>query len=154
MIKTCDKIILDFTCLTMIDPATGWFKIIELPLPSVTVKREGKEITEVIIDKTSASVAKLFNKQWLSCYPRAKNIIYDNGSEFKLNFKALCKSYGLKRKPTTVKNPQANTILERIHGVFMDMLRTTNIYMADMTNAEMIDDFLVNAAWDLRSTYH
>ena len=47
----------------MIDPAIGWFEIIELSLASVTVKREGKEITEVIIDKSSASVAKLFNKQ-------------------------------------------------------------------------------------------
>jgi len=153
-IKARDKTILDFMCLTMIDPATGWFEIIELPLASVTVTREGKEITEVIIDKSSASVAKLFNKQWLSRYPRSKNIIYDNGSEFKLNFEALCKSYGLKRKPTTVKNPQANAILERIHGVFMDMLRTTNLDMAETTNAEMIDDFLVNAAWALRSTYH
>ena len=153
-IKARDKTILDFMCLTMIDPATGWFEIIELPLASVTVKREGKEITEVIIDKSSASVAKLFNKQWLSRYPRSKNIIYDNGSEFKLKFEALCKSYGLKRKPTTVKNPQANAILERIHGVFMDMLRTTNLDMAETTNAEMIDDFLVNAAWALRSTYH
>jgi len=44
----------------MIDPATGWFEIIELPLDSVTVKQEGKEIAEVIIDKLSASVAKLF----------------------------------------------------------------------------------------------
>ena len=35
-----------------------------------------------------------------------------------------------------------------------DMLRTTNLDMAETTNAEMIDDFLVNAAWALRSTYH
>ena len=89
----------------MIDPATSWFEIIELSLSSVTVNREGKEIIEVIIDKLPASVANLFNKQWLSRYPRAKNVIYDNRSEFKLNFQALCKSYGLVRKPTTVKNP-------------------------------------------------
>jgi len=36
----------------------------------------------------------------------------------------------------------------------MDMLRTTNLDIADTTNAEMIDDFLVNAAWALCSTYH
>ena len=153
-IKAKDKTILDFMCLTMIDPATGWFEIIELPLTSVTVTREGEEITEVIIDKSSASVANLFNKQWLSRYPRAKNIIYDNGSEFKLNFQALCKSYGLERKPTTVKNPQANAILERIHGVFTDMLRTANLDMQETCSAEMIDDFLVAAAWAIRSTYH
>ena len=62
-IKAKDKTILDFMCLTMIDPATGRFEIIELPLTSVTVTREGKEITEVIIDKSAASVATLFNEQ-------------------------------------------------------------------------------------------
>jgi len=88
-------------CVAMIDPATGWFEIIELPLTSVTVTREGEEITEIIIDKSSASVANLFHKQWLSRYPRAKHIIYDNGSEFKLSFQTLCKTYGLERKLTT-----------------------------------------------------
>jgi hypothetical protein len=153
-IKAKDDTVLDFMCLTMIDPATGWFEIVELPLASVNVKRNGKEIAEIIIDKSSAAVSKLFNKQWLSRYPRAKYITYDNGSEFKLHFESLCDSYGLKRKPTTIKNPQANAILERIHGVFTDMLRTSNLDMQDTVDAEMIDDFLVNAAWAIRSTYH
>ncbi len=34
------------------------------------------------------------------------------------------------------------------------MLRTSNLDMQDTVNAEMIDDFLVNAAWAIRSTYH
>ena len=89
----------------MIDPATGWFEIAELPNADVTYVRKGKEVIEVIIDKSSAMVSQLFNKSWLSCYPRAKNIIYDNGSEFKLHFKPLCNSYGLKRTPTSINNP-------------------------------------------------
>ena len=97
-------------CLTMVDPATGWFEVAELPLRSVTVKREGDEVTEVIIDKSSAAVAHLFNKQWLSHYPRPRYIILDNGSKFKLEFASLCTSYGIKRKPITVKKPQANTV--------------------------------------------
>jgi len=36
----------------------------------------------------------------------------------------------------------------------MDMLRTINLDMAETTNAELINDFLVNAAWALCSTYH
>ena len=137
-IKAKDDTVLDFMCLTMIDPTIGWFKIMELPLASVTVKQEGKEITEIIIDKSSAAVSKLFNKQWLSRYPRAKYITYNNGSEFKLHFESLCDSYRLKRKPTTIKNPQANAILERIHGVFTDMLRTSNLDMQDTVNTEMM----------------
>ena len=38
-IKGKDGTILDFMCLTMIDPATSWFEIIELPIASVTVER-------------------------------------------------------------------------------------------------------------------
>ena len=153
-LKGKDGTILDFMCLTMIDPATGWFEVIELPLTSVAVKREGEEIVEVIIDKSSASISQLFNKQWLSRYPRPKYIIYDQGSEFKLHFEALCESYNVKRKPTSVRNPQANAVLERIHSVFGDMMRTSMMDMSDTVTGRMIDDFIVAAAWALRSTYH
>jgi hypothetical protein len=48
-------------------------------------------------------------------------IIYNNGSEFKLHFCSLCDTYGIKRQPTSVKNPQAKTILERIHVVHIQI---------------------------------
>ena len=153
-IKGKDGTILDFMCLTMIDPATGWFEIMELPNAECTYVRKGQEIIEVIIDKSSATVSHLFNKSWLSCYPRSKNIIYDNGSEFKLHFEALCDSYGLKRKPTTIKNPQANAILERIHAVIADMMRTSGLDMSETCTPEMIDEFLTNVGLAIRSTYH
>ncbi len=81
-------------------------------------------------------------------------MIYDNGSEFKLHFKYLCKSYGIKHKPTTVKNPQANAILEYVHQVFGQMLRTAEIDMADSVTPDDVDIFLDNAAWAICSTYH
>ena len=86
-------------------------------------------------------MSQLFNKYWLSRYPRAKNIIYDNGSEFKLHFKSLCDSYGLKRKPTSIKNPQANAVLERIHAVVTSMMRTSGLDNSDAITPEMIDIF-------------
>jgi len=149
-----DRSILDFMCLTMIDQATGWFEIIELPNECLTVTRKGKEITDVVIDKSSAQISRLFNKQWLSRYPRATNVIYDNGSEFKLHFAALCDTYGIKRKPTTVKNPQANSILERIHQVFSNMMRTSGLDKSDTVTPEMVDNFITDAAWAIRSTHH
>ena len=133
--------------LTMMDPTTSWFEMIELPLGSVKYSRKGKEITEVVIDKTSAQISKLFNKQWLSRYPHAKYVIYDNGSEFKPHFQSLCESYGIKQKPTTVKNPQLNAILERIHAVIGDMLRTINMDMANTTSPEQVNEFVTNSAW-------
>ena len=86
--------------------------------------------------------------------PTSQYIVYDNGSEFKLHFETLCDSYGLKHKPTSVKNPQANAILERVHQTIMGMLRTAEIDMADTVSESDIADFLTNAAWAVRSTYH
>ena len=65
-------------------------EIIELPLASVTCKQEEEEITQIIIDKSSEMAFCLFNKQWLSRYPRAKHIEHDNGSEFNENVDANC----------------------------------------------------------------
>ncbi len=81
-------------------------------------------------------------------------MIYDNGSKFKLHFRDLCKTYGIKRKPTSIKNPQANAILERIHAVFTNMLRTAELDMAESVNASDIDIFLADAAWAICSTHH
>jgi len=148
------SVILDFMCLTMIDPATGWFEIIELPTTDIKFVRKGEEIVDVILDKSSACISRLFNKQWLSRYPRPTYVIYDNGSEFKLHFRALCESYSIKRKPTTIKNPQANAILERTHGVFADMMRTSGIDGSDDLTPQTVDDFITDAAWAIRSTHH
>jgi hypothetical protein len=73
----------------------------------MTVNGKESSIVEEIFDKTSERIAWLVNKTWLSRYPRCCYIIYDNGSEFKLNFEYLCETFGIKRKPTTIKNPQA-----------------------------------------------
>ena len=60
----------------------------------------------------------------------------------------------LKNKPTIVKNPQANTILERVQQTIMGMLCTAEIDMADTVSESDIADFLTNAAWAVCSTYH
>ncbi len=80
--------------------------------------------------------------------------IYDNGSEFKLHLETLCVSYGIKRKPTTIKNPQANAICERIHQIFETMMHTSEIDMANSVDPSNIDTFIDNAAWAIYSTYH
>jgi hypothetical protein len=157
---------IDFMCLTMIDPASSWFEMVELPVleyisapAAVTTRSKGKThksqpTKENYFDKTSTMISHLVNKTWFSRYPRCQKIIYDNGSEFKLHFEALCDSYGIKRKPTSVKNPQANAILERVHQVIMTMLRTAELDMANTVTPSDIDTFLTNASWAIRSTYH
>ena len=105
----------------MIDPASSWFEIVELPVTTdavIPLDTKGQKGTKThyntkvsYFDKSSAMISNLVNKTWFSRYPRCQYIIYDNGSEFKLHFEALCDSFGIKRKPTSVKNPQANAIL-------------------------------------------
>jgi hypothetical protein len=81
-------------------------------------------------------------------------MIYDNGSEFKLHFRALYKTYGVKHKPASIKNPTANAILECIHAVFTNMQCTAELDMAKLVNASDINIFLADAAWAICSTHH
>jgi transposase InsO family protein len=80
--------------------------------------------------------------------------MYDNRSEFKLHFEYLCESYGITRKPTTVKNPQTNGILERVHQVLGQMLRTAKLGMTNSVTPNDVNVFLDNMAWAICSTYH
>ena len=128
-------------------------EIVELPvtteavIPMDTKGQKGiktqKNIKLPYFDKSSAMISKLVNKTWFSHYPRCQYIIYDNGNEFKLHFEALCEPYGIKRKPTSVKNPQANAILERVHQVITTMLCTTELDMANTVVPSDIDAFLI-----------
>jgi hypothetical protein len=137
---------------------------VELPTVRVMVPKggKGKKTTCLdytkdaeIFDKTSAQINDLAYKCWFRRYPNCCYMIYDNGSEFKLHFHALCKTYVVKRKPTSIKNPQANAILEHIHAVFTNMLNTAELDMAKLVNASDIDIFLAeDAAWAICSTHH
>eukprot|EP00804_Cyclotella_cryptica_P013188 CCRYP_006975-RA/>CCRYP_006975-RA protein AED:0.31 eAED:0.31 QI:0/-1/0/1/-1/0/1/0/163 len=126
----------------MIDPATSWFEILELPVTefnSVTpTGKKGCKGTnthnnpkETYFDKSSAQVGSFVNKIWFSHYPRCQVTIYNNGSKFKLNFETLCDSHSIKCKPTSIKNPQANAILEQMHQVITTMLRTAELDFAN-----------------------
>jgi len=128
----------ELRCLTMIDPASSWFEIAFVPEE----------------DFNSARISQLFNQHWLSRYPRCSRVRYDNGSEFKLHFKQLCEDFGLKRKPTSRKNPQANAIIERVHQTLGNTIRTFNLDDADLDPRDPYGDLLASVAWAVRSTYH
>ena len=122
--------------MTFVDPATGWFEIAEIP------------------DKTSARISQIFNSTWLARYPRPRKVIFDNGNEFKKDFLPLLKDFSIKPTPTTIKNPQANAILERVHQVLGDMLRTKNLQQYDFDALDPWNDILASVAWAIRSTHH
>jgi hypothetical protein len=116
-LKGKDGTIIDFMALTMINPATSWFEVVELPLvhrlKTITVNGKESSIVEEIVDKTSERIARLVSKTWLSRYPRCCYIIFENGSEFKLNFGYLCETYGIKREHFPVRG--SNRIWYYLH---------------------------------------
>ena len=123
--------------LTMIDPVTGWFEIKSIMKPDAT------------------TIMEAFHKAWLCRYPRPEQIGFDNGSEFKDVFAAMCNNYGVKEKHSTSHNPQSNGVIERIHQVVGNSLRTFQLESAALNNE---DDpwtpYLASVAWAVRSTYH
>ena len=72
----------ELRCVTMINPATGWFKIKQYDV------------------KKSITVANIVKQEWLARYPRPYLITLDWGSEFiGQDFHDMCvNDYGMKRK--------------------------------------------------------
>jgi hypothetical protein len=121
----------------------------------MTKKVNGKEkaIKEEIFDKSSDQISRLVNKIWLCRYPICRYLLYNNGSEFKLHFETLYDLYGIKRKPTMIRNPQVNVICEHVHQVLGNMMRTSQLDMADSVHPADIDTFIDNAAWAICSRH-
>ena len=134
-IKTPSKVH-TLQCMTMIDPATSWFEIAH------------------ICTASSAETQRLFDSMWLSRYPRLQQVGYDNGSEFKWLFSDLCDNYGLEKKTTTDYNPQANAIIERVHQVLGNALRTFELEKQDLSGEQPFEPFLTAVAYAIRSMYH
>ena len=68
MIPPKGKNPLKLWCLTMINPATGWFKMAQIP------------------NKTAAEIADITEKTWFACYPLPQRIVFDRGTEFSHKF--------------------------------------------------------------------
>jgi transposase InsO family protein len=88
----------------------------------------------------------------LARYPLPQFIVFDNGGKFKREFKQMCNNYGIIAKPTTSHNPQANSIIERIHNVVNDMLRSFDLEKENLEEDNPLEYFLQSTAWAVRST--
>ena len=125
-------------CVTMIDPATGWFEIHQYD------------------DKRSITVANIAEQEWFSRYPWPTQVTYDRGSEFiGKDFQKMIKNdYGVKGKPITVRNPQANAIVERVHQVIGNIIRTFELEDNYMDEEDPWKGILSATAFAVRSTFH
>ena len=101
------------------------------------------------MNKNGKEIAYLVDSEWFCRYPRPLVCRYDHGIEFEgREFQELLQSYGIKGKPTTVKNPQGNGMNERA-----EMLKTQTIEMEDTTNMQNeIRRILQSVAFAIRTT--
>ena len=123
---------------TMIDRATGWFEIHQIP------------------DKSSITVSNIVEQEWLSRYPWPEMVTTDRGSEFiGHDFRdMMTRDYGVKEKPITVRNPQANAILERIHQVIGNIIHTFELQENYLDEDDPWKGILSATAFAVRATYH
>jgi transposase InsO family protein len=128
--------------LTIIDPATRWFEAVELLADTVDAEW----------------VALQLDRVWFSRYPRPLRCIFDNGSEFIGDeFQELLTSYGVKPVPSTIKNPQTNAILERVHQVLGNMLRMFELQNHSEDELEtpgFLTGIVANVCYAIRATHH
>jgi hypothetical protein len=77
--------------------------------------------------KHSEDISLLFDQVWLCHYPRQDTVTFDNGKKFSSKCEELLDSYGIKLKPTIVKNPQANAFIKQFHQVIANALHTMEL---------------------------
>ena len=129
---------LECKCVTMINPATGWFEIHQYD------------------DKRSITVANIAEKEWFMRYPWPTQVTYDRGSEFigKDFQKMIKEDYGITTKPITVRNPQANAIVERIHQVIANMIPTFELEDNYLDENDPWKGILSATAFAIHLKYH
>ncbi|KAG7369761.1 reverse transcriptase RNA-dependent DNA polymerase [Nitzschia inconspicua] len=110
---------IEFKAMTIIDPATNLIEI--QPLLTGTAK----EAADVVEDN------------WIARYPRPVRCITDNGPEFGQEFRdRLEDDLGVKVRSSTSRNPQGNSIIERVHQSIGLVLRV----VAPQQNPQSVED--------------
>ena len=124
-------------CVTMIDPATSWFEIKEIP------------------QKRADVIANIVEQTWLTRYPWPTQIIMDRGTEFMAEFSDMIQNeYGIKKKLISTRNPQANSVIERVHQVIGNMLRTFEVQKHELDTDDPWGGILSAIMFAVRSTFH
>ena len=128
----------EFNALTCIDTASNLVELIRID------------------NKTSSHIRSKFEQAWLARYPRPTRCVHDKGGEFiGRSFQWLLSMFAIKDVQTTSKNPQANSICERMHQTVGNILRV-NIHSNPPQNMnqarDMIDESLANAMHAMRTT--
>ena len=122
----------------MIDPATGWFEVVRID------------------DAKANNIANLLEIHWLTRFPKPDEVILDRGKEFMGEVISLLRDeYGIQRRPITTRNPQANSIVERVHKTLHEMIRTQGIKDSqDLDPTYGWDGLLAAMRFGINATVH
>ena len=80
--------------------------------------------------------------------------MFDNGSDFKQEFTILLKDFDIKRVLTSIKNPQANALVERVNQVILNMLVTKDFDNKFFDCIYPRGENLSYIPWAINASYH
>ena len=124
-------------CVTMIDPVTNWLEIAE-------IKTKRSDVVSNVIETT-----------WLNRYQWPTQVILDRGTEFMAEFTQMIKEdYGIKKKPITTRNPQANGILERVHQTIGSMIKSFRVHDTELDEEDPWTGILGAVMFATRAAMH
>ena len=136
-VKVHGKLV-EFNALTCIDTASNLVELIRVD------------------NKTASHIRNKFVQSWLSRYPRPIRYVHDRGGEFiGQEFQWLLNMFSVKDVQSTAKNPQSNSICERMHQTVGNVLRTIlhGNPPANLTRArDIVDQALATAMHAMRTT--
>ncbi|KAG7340303.1 integrase core domain containing protein [Nitzschia inconspicua] len=130
---------LTFSALTIVDMVTNLVEVVRID------------------NKAAAHVAMHFENSWLAKYPRPLNVIHDQGGEFVgEDFQHRLRVHGIHSRPTTAKNPQANSVCERMHqaiGNTLRVLSTMEPPRGHSSAKQLVDTAIADAVYAARCIY-
>ena len=108
-----------------------------------------------IKSKDAPTVANVVEQTWLTRYLWPSIIQYDRGSEFLAEFAEMVEDdYGIKRKPSTVRNPQSNAMIERIHQTIGNIIRSYEVSELELDEEDPFAGILAATMFATRATVH
>ena len=117
------------------------------PLPWIEIRSVPEARADLVANQVELA--------WLTRYPLPNKITVDRGKELLAEFKTMmANDYGISCSPISVRNPQANAIVERVHQTIGNIIRTYEIQEMDLDNENPWEGVLSSTMFTIRSTVH
>ena len=118
--------------VTMIDPTTGWIEIRTVPSAQANLVSNQIEVA------------------WLTRYQLPSKVIVDRGNEFEATI--IQANYRIEVKSITSRNPQVNSILDRVHQTIGNIIHIFKVQDMVLDDKKTWDRILASTMFTLRTT--